>query len=163
MGTKFFGADRRTDGQKCRFQQSLIAILQMRLNISNKSLYVPYSCIEISYLNTINQQMHFHKYVNSHIIIRHQPVSLTPATVIRVFPQGTLQKNRTDSHEQAIRNFPNAPTNRLGNTDPTLKFLYVYFYFELSLFNSYCYGHRSHTAWQVLLASYTMNLAVYSR
>jgi len=35
-------------------------------------------------IHVINQQMHIYKYIQSHIIILHQHVSVTPVTIIRV-------------------------------------------------------------------------------
>ena len=31
-----------------------------------------------------NQQMHIHKYVQSHMIMLHQPVSVMPVTIVKV-------------------------------------------------------------------------------
>jgi hypothetical protein len=80
----------------------------------------------------INQQMHIYKYVRSHIIILQRHVSFTPATG----DQGVPARNATEKSDRqtdmrklifAIRSFPNAPKNRLGNIDPTLEFLRLYF------------------------------------
>jgi len=40
--------------------------------------------IKTFYTYMINQQMHIYKYIQSHIMILHQPVSVTLVTIIRV-------------------------------------------------------------------------------
>jgi len=91
--------DGRTDGRTDRSDDSNSRFSQFcekRLNIGNKSLYIPYSCVEISYLNMINQQMHIYKYVQSHITILQQHVSVTPATV----DQGVPARNATEKSDR---------------------------------------------------------------